>query len=78
VLAIPVESFSGLLTNNSLSPHPFDPYTTNLLLKSRLNYNKLYSNYSANYADPLVTLTGPKIGNNFLNWFYGPNLEVAI
>ena len=67
------QSFSDIL----LSPSPINSSTADLIMKSRPNFNYLYSNHSITYTEPFLDMI-EKAPQNVLNILYGPSLDVII
>lgn len=50
----------------------------NTILASHPNYNYLYSNYSTNYIEPINYFIQSAELQNFINYIYGPDMDVSI
>ncbi|CAF0791152.1 unnamed protein product [Brachionus calyciflorus] len=75
-LFISQDNFKNLLSNISLYPSLLNESTVNTILKSNPNYNYLYSNYSADYTEPLSFNDNLPEAKFAINLIYGPDLEL--
>jgi hypothetical protein len=69
--------FKDKLAALGLSPSPLGDSLLGMILGSTPNFNYLYSNFSANYTEPVNKWMHLGINQNLVNLLYGPDLDVG-